>query len=271
MKLPERSLAERLWKLGRLVNLAYPEDEREGWLGWLPRAPAYRPLRQEIDPFGVMIHTMGSGVIQRALKKGWPDNPKAPTPFELGLEYHRKKAASHFDVDTDGTAYQLLPIFRMGAHANSPHRSLLLSDRWEAVVRRQGKDLPLELWKKRWEGYASPQYLFPGMSPNFDYVGIECRPLAEPRPDGLLFTPEQHTAAAQIAASVTVLADLPWGWWLTPRSLGHEDTNPIKRWIPEKGWDPGALARKPAWDWALYRQELELALGKQYPQRPDAD
>ena len=251
---------ELLQSLGRVVGFAYPEDEREGWLGWVERAPAHRRLRRKIDVYGVMLHTTGTGVIRKARRKGWPDEPDAPTPYEIALNYHRKRGASHFDVDVDGTAYQLMPWNRMGAHANSPKRRRMLSGKWAKDMTRKGRADTVGRWHVRWKK-PSPQHLYPTRSPNGCYVGIELRPLAEPRSDGLWFTDGQMRVAAMIALDVADRAGLPDGWHRTSRLLGHEDTSPYKRWNRRGGWDPGALRNRPRFSWQLFTSELERLAG----------
>ena len=207
-------------------------------------APAKRNRMRRMKPWGLLVHTSGRGIVARANKERVP-------AIVLALLWYQRKSGVHYVVGWDGTVHQMLEDDRRGAHVGVSliDRSRYLSGRW--LRNKVIKGRAVDLWRRRWKGYKSPQHLYPTQSPNSCYIGIEMVPLEEEDPEtGLWFTDAQHAAVAALAEDLAERHDWPENWKETPRLLGHEDVSPLTRWDNQGGWDPGALRPRPRWSWA---------------------
>lgn len=99
------------------------------------------------------------------------------------------------------------------------------------------------------------------------YIGIEMLPVANDlygmapwsqaiwkgwgKPQGFLYTLNQHQALLMLAKDIAERWSLPIGWHRTGRLCTHEDVNPIARHTkkPPACWDPGIIRPKPWFDW----------------------
>lgn len=204
--------------------------------------PAKRKRWRRMKPWGLLVHTSGRGIVERAEKRRLP-------PMVLALEWYRRKSGVHYVIDYDGTIFQMLEDDRRGAHVGISllERASYLSGRW--IISKKIARKSVLFWKNRWPEHESPQHLYPTASPNDCYVGVEMIPLPERRENGLWFTDEQHEAVRSLALDLVVRHDWPLGWMETPRLVGHEDIDAFARWDGEGGWDPGAMRLKPRFDW----------------------
>lgn len=207
------------------------------------QSPARRKRWRTIEPWGLVVHTSGRGIVGRAEKQRVP-------PLALALAWYRRRGGVHYVIGYDGTIHQMLDDDRRGAHVgiSLTERATFLSGRWL----RKGALPPkaVALWQARWPAYKSPQHLYPTQSPNGCYLGVELVPLAERRREnGLWFTDAQHGAVRDLATDIEIRHRFPGNWRTTPRLVGHEDIDAFGRWDPGGGWDPGAMRQKPRFDW----------------------
>ena len=220
---------------------------------WRPAWP--KPWRRKLKPFGLCFHTSGRTIVQRAVDQG-------KRPIDLALKHYRRTGAAHFVIDHDGTIYQLLDTGIRGAHVGLGRwRKRYLDGSWRAIMRAKGLTLPLELWDKRWGTLDSPQHMFPGKTPNGAYLGAEFLPLLKPQADGTWFSDAQYAAGRALLEYLfpesfgdfsfngLALACVTSAYVGRARAPAHEDLTPHSRWKRKGGWDPGALRRKPRWNW----------------------
>lgn len=239
---------------------------------------SYSPIAQKVpgvrDPataalrtiFGYLIHTTGGGVVHRATLTG-------RTPLQVAIDYYIASqngangylwGGPSYVIDYDGGTYQLAPdeihMNHAGDHSPTyPHgtRGFYLDGTWEKMVSPE----TLALWKHAWPGRKHPYSLFPSVSPNDDYVGVEIIPIGEgfggdPMFPGGKFTRAQHDAAAALGRDLGVRHALPNGWQWTNRLVGHEDVDPIQRSDAHGGWDPGDLRAHIYFDMGYVRERI---------------
>lgn len=212
-------------------------------------------------PWGYMIHTTGSGVVERAYKKEFK------TPLDAALDWYLKSqngivnsykwGGPAYVIDYDGTLYQIAPDEALTHHAGSGNRPLYMTGTWIGKVTTQVADL----WRKRWPGRKHPYSLFPSMSPNVDYIGAEMMPVGRgfggaPMAPGLKFTKAQHDTAIALGKDLGERHGWPAGWANTNRLLGHEDVDPVERSDRFGGWDPGFLRTAPYFDFKYVREGI---------------
>lgn len=205
---------------------------------------ARRRRWRRMAPWGICVHTTGRGVVERGREQGRP-------PIEAALEYYSESAGPHYVIDRDGTIYQIQADDLRGAHigVTARERADYLSGAWITAL---GKNMAaMTRWRRRWPDYDSPQHLYPTQSPNACYIGIELIPL--PREDvgqdGSWYTTAQMRMLALLCVDIARRHEFPDDWDETPRLVGHEDVDAYGRWDKGGGWDPGALRRRPRFDW----------------------
>lgn len=220
------------------------------------RNPADRRIRQ---PWGLLLHTSGSGVTDKARKTN-------RTPLEVALEVYiayQNGAAGYtwggpgYVIDHDGTIHQIAPDDAKTEHAGSNNRPKYFDGSWETKNRAA-----THFWKQKWAPrYAHPYMLFPTTSPNIVYIGAEMIPCGDgfgvPMRPGLRFTKAQHNAAIRLAVDCGTRHGWPAGWMGTSRLLGHEDVDPLERSDTGGGWDVGALRERPYFDFLYVRNAVE--------------
>lgn len=205
--------------------------------------------------FGVVIHTTGSGVVEKAAKDGID-------PLECAVKVYSDadNFCGHYVIGWDGTIAQIVDEALRAQHVGYPgaDHQAMLDGSWAMRV----APATAALWRTRWPDVAGPAYLFPGTSPNSIYIGIELVPLTgdsgQPMPmtEGLTFTKEQHEAVAKLVSDIADRWKLPINEVLNPsrgRLLGHEDLNCLERSDAGGGWDPGALRETPRFDYDAVR------------------
>lgn len=208
-------------------------------------------------PWGLCLHTTGRGVPTAAKKRG-------KTPIEVALRIYKNSqnggngypwGGPAYVIDYDGTIYQLAPDDVRTQHVGAARRTYL-SGAWL----KKASPKAVELWRARWQGYASPQHLFPDKYPNTSYVGCELIPCGSgfgtPWRPGLTFTEAQHTATIRLGSDLAERHGWPAGWAATSRLVGHEDVGLVDRCDRGGGWDPGALRDAPRFDFVSVRAQL---------------
>jgi hypothetical protein len=211
-------------------------------------------------PWGLCVHTTGSGVPTKAAKSG-------RKPIDVALEIYLKSQRGElhpyrwggptYVLDHDGTIYQIAPDEVMTAHCGGPHRAAYLDGSWATV---SGMAETVKHWRDVWPAYKSPQHLYPTRSPNECYIGLEMIPLlpgqGEPMAQGLRFTKAQHDAVIRLARDLAKRHAWPAPWARTSRLVGHEDVQPLERHDRFGGWDPGWLRGQPYFDFNYVRDSI---------------
>lgn len=203
-------------------------------------------------PYGVGIHTTGSGLPADAKAKG-------QDPLAAAVAYYVQSKGPTYVIGYDGTivavaADENIRTAHIGVegHEMTP----LQAGTWRQLV----SPATVRYWERRWGAGKNPlsvdgtttRSLIPSNSPNDATIGIEMIPVtgdvktfwAQPMRPGLRFTRAQHDAARRLVADIAARYRWPAGWQRT-RVFGHEDLNPIRRHDAGGGWDPGRLREKP--------------------------
>lgn len=228
--------------------------------GRSPLATQVRDLvadrRRTGSPWGLCVHTSGSGVVGRAEREG-------RHPDEVALDYYDSARYSahylagwrgYYQITDDGERVQHVGFAdpATGAHG--------IGGRMSARVRRQWylggqwrRDMPasfVQAWDRAWPGRASPAHLYPSTYPNDDYVAIECIPLAVGEGwQGGRFSLSQHIVVAVCGAELAGRHGWPDGWERTSRLVGHDDVGPHSRVKRGESWDPGRHRERPWIHW----------------------
>ena len=208
------------------------------------------PTHGVLNPYGLLIHSVGDGLAVKCLKSGDPVASTIET-------YAAMKEGPHYAIVPDGTIIRFANHLEVRYHAaTSPaDRASFLDGSWETSA-KVPKGV-VDWWKLRWPGVKSPQHLYPGKTPNQAYIGIELIPcgvyqgnswepvMGTPATPRGRFTGQQYGALAVLA--LMLHAQLGIDIFEPRRMLGHEDVNPITR----PGWDPGSYH---GWfSWSLFR------------------
>ena len=203
-------------------------------------------------PWGVMLHTTGGGLPDKAHHEGL-------SPLETARKvYGGMREGPHYVIAPDGAVERYRADDQIAYHCGvSPvDRRDFLTGHWEARVGRG----VVGWWRARWPGVLSPQHLYPSTSPNSDYIGVELIPcLAQTKGNGGSlkpvfgtpiggergrFTGAQYVAAALLTLQLCEAYSIPMR--RRGRVVGHEDINPITR----PGWDPGDM--QGYWSWNTF-------------------
>lgn len=240
--------------------------------------PKHAPTRA---PWGMMVHTTGSGVTSLARKEAMAEAKRAqaagvdprPTrsPCDVALDVYRSSQKKKrrdgksyvfggpgYVVDYDGTIWRMAPDTANTAHCGGKDRSRYLSGAWAKV---DGMTATVAAWWKQWSTRSNPYSLFPSTSPNVDYIGVEMVPIGDgfggdPMAPGLRFTRAQHDAVITLGRYLREAHAWPLVWAGTGRLVGHEDIQPLNRHDKRGGWDPGYLRAAPYFDFAYVRKAL---------------
>jgi hypothetical protein len=204
------------------------------------------PTRTPVGPdkpavFGLLVHTCGQTIVQEAVDKGLDVGQYVADYYDTPGVF-----APNYVCDWNGKFWKIAEENRVMPHCGRmPPVSYqaYVGTSWQSRV----SATTLEYWKKHWPGKDSPNQLFPTISANYSYVGIEFTPIV-PTPSGLRFTEAQHIALVNFAINFAVRNRLPRGWQNTSRFLAHEDLDPITRSDAGGGWDIGWLRPSPYFD-----------------------
>jgi len=197
--------------------------------------------RPDVKAFGVMVHTAGRGVLDKA--KEW-----GVSPLKAAERIYTRKGASfaHYVIGHDGTILQIADEIEMAWHSGMPNeqRVLYTSGAWTGKV----PPTALARWKAKWAGRKAPTDLYPTSSPNACYIGIELVPEST-----ATFTPQQYDKCGALICDIATrhgfMKTFIDATFPSPRLVGHEDIEPLERWDKNGGWDPGALREVPKFDW----------------------
>lgn len=211
----------------------------------------------ELIPFGVCIHSTGSGIPEKATKQNIGI-------LDATISTYKGMAAAdgvgpHYAIVPDGTLIQFRAENEVAYHAATSlaERNSYLSGHWDTDNRLAAN--VVSWWKLRWPNFKSPQHLYPTKSPNFSYIGIELVPCGSHMQNswtpafGIPATPVGRYTAQQYQRLAILVTDIgkawhfPDGWHRSNRLVGHEDVNPITR----PGWDPGAMLGHFSWSLLL--------------------
>lgn len=228
------------------------------------------------EPWGLLLHTTGSGITAKATRRN-------RSPVDVALEWYRASQGETggqgangypwggpgYLIGHHGELHQLADDDVETMHAGGPWRAQYLSGAWASMCSAE----TVRRWRAAWPGVASPQHLFPSKTPNADYIGCEMIPCAigmgTPMRPGLRFTRAQHDTAIQLGRDLAARHAWPAGWERSPRLLGHEDVQPLPygstgqgrygRSDGGGGIDPGWLREQPYFDFEYVRSALTPA------------
>lgn len=222
--------------------------------------------RKRASPFGLVVHSTGSGAPTKAAAEGLPVT-------DWAVRHYKRKGGTHYVIGWGGVdAGELVQVASDRAIAwgvsMRKQRASVRAGRFE----RDLSPTTVHHWRQRWPDHSDPMALLPpgARSVNSHYVHVECPPCvyysnkiryvpATPMRKGLRFTAAQHDAVAALAVDLARRHgwDKDAQWWRTTRLLGHEDVSPMTRSTSAGGWDPGALRDQPRFDWAYVYAEVE--------------
>ena len=205
------------------------------------------PARRK-DVLAVVIHTTGSGIVGKALKKD-------VDPLDYAAEYYARKNsyASHYLVGYDGTVVGTVPENLVAYHAgvSKGRRSIYRQgrERWPRHVKKgrelvdTGKSQPrYDDWLERWPDLDSPLDLLPGRSVNAQTIGVDfLAPLpGERHPQeqvmwvrALVMDLVERYKLGTVSGSMVDELDIP-----KEVVLRHADVDPLSRSSARGGWDP---------------------------------
>lgn len=226
------------------------------------QVPGVRDPALGIDrgtPWGLLLHTTGGGVTDKAKRTGLTPLQVAIRTyidFQNGSEGY-KWGGPHYVLPHDGSIHQVAPDNLLMAHCGGQNRGRYFDGSWEV----DAPSAVMAQWHQNWSPkYKHPYQLFPSMSPNHDYVGVEMIPCGDgfgtPAAPGLLFTHDQIDAGVALAQHLAAAHGWPAGWQATSRLLGHEDVDPLNRSNAGGGWDPGWLRVNHYFDFADFRAAI---------------
>lgn len=204
--------------------------------------------------WGVVAHTTGSGIVQRAFDRGCKTSIEVS---RFAVDYYAARGndvSTHFLVGWDGEIWQLVDLDREAWHAGwGPNFTALYRSakprEWTEWAQPIGSPLVHKSpvgkyagWFARWPDLNSPAELLPPgvTSPNRGTVSIDFLAMPNARP----------ASAAQIQAALVLVGTLSMELAipLTRRNwLCHSDLDPVRRACITKGgriveiaWDPPA-------------------------------
>jgi hypothetical protein len=225
-----------------------------------PLAVSKRPLkpghRRTLPVFGVVVHTTGRGPAVTGKKQGRP-------PIQVALDvYSGQPEDAHYVIDYDGTIHAIVPENRVSWHPG-----------WGGVGRRRWASWTAPTWWSsvwgRWNARTPADLLPPGANdPNQIYIGVEL--LGNETASG--FTSAQYDALARLVVDVARRHGFAIHAAPSPRLLGHEDVEPIRRSNRYGGWDPGAHRTRPVFSWSgLWSRMQAIGGGAGGPHRNPPD
>jgi len=200
----------------------------------------------------VIIHTTGSGIVGKALKKDLD-------PLDYAASYYARKNsyASHYLVGYDGTVVGTVPENLVAYHAgvSKGRRSIYQQGRgrWPRHVKR-GKDIVdtgkhqarYDDWLERWPDLDSPVDLLPGRGVNSQTIGVDfLAPLpGEKHPKtqimwvrALVMDIVDRYNLGTVSGSLVEELEIP-----KAAVLRHADVDPLARSTARGGWDPPRYA-----------------------------
>lgn len=274
------SLREASFKAGASES---PIIEMPGESIYAIRAPhmhtnKLRPEKFRDKEWGFCLHTIGSGLPEKAHKHGI-------YPTVLAADHYFKSRGPHYVCGWGGfengdllqVANERIQSNGVGTTEKRKNGKVVQKGQRQSEQGKYNgsweKDLPKSLvkrWKAKHPGYKSPLGLLPKgtrsvnacciqmeMIPCIFWVGKKKVVGAEPMRPGLKFTEAQHDTAAFMAVDIAARKGWPTDWISSPRLGSHEDFTPISRHNSGGGWDPGGLRAKPFFDWEYVYSVIE--------------
>jgi len=191
--------------------------------------------RRKQPPFGIVVHTTGSGPARLAEDPSKAKSHGCTTAVDCALAiYARMDGFPHYVIDYDGTIYAVCPEDYVAWHAG-----------WTSAM--GGRDhwkhwTSPEWWSRVWGADKTPLDLIPAgaNSPNSRHLGVEllgANPVAA-------FREAQYESLARLVVDCDRRHGLRIDRAPSAKLLGHEDVNPATgdggRANASGGWDPGA-------------------------------
>lgn len=191
---------------------------------------------------GILVHTTGSGLVQKAIKL-------KKDPNEYAVEYYKTSVAyPHYLIDWNGAVFTFCDEMKWAAHAKwtKEESKLYVGTDWLRWCELKGElkevnPKAYQAWIDRWGGsrglaYTSPKDILRqigGTVPNSAYIGIE---ILDRKP----FNELQHKALSGLTKDIcerhklvnveyVIQGSLPQAWLCT-----HSDVSPIRRWAIRK-------------------------------------
>jgi hypothetical protein len=229
---------------------------------WSPNVTVISKSKRKLKPrdmallAGTVVHTTGSGIVVKALKRGDDPLDYAEAYYARASSYASNYLAGH-DFGRADVIVGTVPENLVAYHTSLPRTSL----RWNTYKRGRGvwprftiatkadgtkymKDHGKLLsryadWLERWPDLDSPLDLIsaPGTSINRQFLGVD---MLAPEPG------EQHTEL-QVRWVASLIGEIHerHGLPVTRRTvLRHADLDPFSRTSKRGGWDPPAYAFK---------------------------
>lgn len=214
-------------------------------------------------PYGLVVHTTGSGVPTDA------KDQKRPA-MEIALDiYCRGPNAAHYVIDHAGVIACVAPEDVKTQHTGrfgpppekKDRRAQYMSGEWRTLCSKAA----VAAWDRQWGSkYKHPFQLFPGPSPNDVYCGVELIPCIKglgvptvsPAAPASVFTEAQYVKLIALAEDMAIRHGWPLDWASGPRLVGHEDVGLIDRHNLGGAWDPGFLRVRPTFDFPRVRAAL---------------
>lgn len=213
--------------------------------------------------YGLVVHTTGGGAPNAAARAG-------VDVLDWCVARYSRTYGCHYVNGYEGYDGELIQVGNEFKRPNTVGMSKQVASVRRGMWTKDISRKAFTYWKKQWGGqYDNPVALFPGTSANQVYVGVEMPPCvwwdtklrktvisAAPMRPGLRFTEKQHDMIVWLAADLAARHDWPYGWWHTPRLVGHEGLSPISRSNSKGCWDPGFLRPDPYFDFNYVRDEI---------------
>ncbi len=228
----------------------------DGWSLIAKRSPdpwdgRLRPQRWRSRVHGLIVHTTGRRIVQRALEQN-------RAPGLLAVEHYQRTTGTHYVIDYDGTIWQVASEHQRayGIGIDEQRAAEKNARGWQAVA----GSVVARTWTDTWGGTRTPLTLLPD-HPNACAVQCELPPLPQERrsealSSGLWYTSAQHEAVARLAIDVAQrngFSNIP-AWWRPNaggRLLEHGDITPVTRMDAGGVYDLGGRRIPPRFRWAF--------------------
>ena len=199
--------------------------------------------KRTLDVVAVVVHTTGSGIVAKALKKSLD-------PQEYAAKYYagKRSFSSHYlvghDFSRDDAIIGTVPENLVSYHSGMNKHRRAIYKKGKSVWPRYkkvdgafvdgGKHLPhYEDWLDRWPNLDSPNDLIPGTSINYRTIGV----------DFLAPEPGEKHSELQTRWVASLISDIleRTGLKIERKTvLRHSDVDPLTRSTRRGGWDPPA-------------------------------
>ena len=208
-----------------------------------------RPLKWRGAVHGLVVHTTGRTIVNRAIKLG-------KDPGQFAIDYYQRTTGTHYVIDYDGTIWQVASEHERAYGVGTKEQENAENSRegWQKIA----GPIVAQAWIDTWGNTRTPLGLIPD-HPNACMVHCELPPLpAERRNEalasGLWYTAAQHEAVAHLAIDIAQRNGFAHvrAWWLPKageRILEHGDITPVSRMDPNGVYDLGGRRLSPRFQW----------------------